>query len=373
MKASDRPQISKKWWTSEKPSDIKGAELEKALQAAEKALADEKRKSDERSIEAAAGALADMESAVDKTVKKECDKKKHKDVITVLEKFYDLIKAETQRLEEAKEKQSAAGEDGEEEEDDNKLFDKEYVYKMIKIMKSGGTELRFGFGLNPQTPESSRLVLARKGKPERLFKALKKTGDYSNRLMTYGYAMPDPQSGKTLVFRLEESAGEPPQIVKLGRRFLRNDNKLYFRKIKVVLPGGQTVEDDEPDTEEGAQEAAAEQASSAAAAQPASDEAAAAAQPASEGSAEAGAAPPESSDVGTQGERRTAEPAHEAPAGEESAAATAPSDQASADPGAPRPDSDSTTQTRRRSAEEVQQILGRIERELQEIMASLSA
>jgi hypothetical protein len=208
-------------------------------------------------------------------VKKECDKKKHKDLITVLEKFYDLIKAETKRLEEAKEKQSAAGGDGEDEEDENKLFDKEYLYKMIKLMKSGGSELRFGFGLNPQTPESSRLVLARKGKPERLFKALKKTGDYSNRLLTYGIAMPDPQSGKTLVFRLEESAGEPPQIVKLGRRFLRNDNKLYFRKIKVVLPGGETVEDDEPDTEEGAEQAATQQ------------ESGATAQPASEGSAPA--------------------------------------------------------------------------------------
>jgi hypothetical protein len=40
--------------------------------------------------------------------------------------------------------------------------------------------------------------------------------------------------------------------VKLGRRFLRNDNKLYFRKIKVVLPGGQAIEDDEPDADEGA-------------------------------------------------------------------------------------------------------------------------
>jgi hypothetical protein len=269
MKASDKPQISKKWWTSEKPSDIKGAELEKALQAAEKALADEKKKSDERSIDAAMYAVSDVESAVDKTVKKECDKKKHKDLITVLEKFYDLIKAETKRLEEAKDKLSAAGTDGEEE-DENKLFDKEYLYKMIKLMKSGGTELRFGFGLNPQTPESSRLVLARKGKPERLFKALKKTGNYSNRLLTYGYALPDAQSGKTLVFRLEESAGEPPQIVKLGRRFLRNDNKLYFRKIKLVLPGGQAVEDDEPDTEEGVEQAATQQ-ESAAAAQPASE------------------------------------------------------------------------------------------------------
>ncbi len=251
MKTGDKPQFSKKWWTSEKPAEVKSAELEKALGSAEQALAEEKKKGDSNSIKACLIALKGLESAVDKTISKECDKKKHKDVITVLEKFYDLIKAETKRLEVASTKLSAGHSNGEEaEEDENKLFDKEYLYKMIKLLKSGGTELRFGFGLNAQAPESSRLVLARKGKPERLFKALKKTGEFNNRLITYGYALPDAQSGKTLVFRLEESAGDPPQIVKLGRRFLRNDNNLYFRKIKVVLPGGQTVEDDEPDTEE---------------------------------------------------------------------------------------------------------------------------
>jgi hypothetical protein len=252
MKASDKPQISKKWWTSEKPREIKGADLEKALQAGEKALADEKKKSDERSINAACIALKDIESAVGKTVAKECDKKKHKDLITVLERFYDLIRAEAQRLEEARTKLSPGNADseGDDEEDENKLFDTEYIHKMIKLLKSGGTELRFGFGLNPQTPESSRLVLARKGKPERLFKALKKTGDYSNRLLTYGYALPDAEAGKTLVFRLEESAGEPPQVIKLGRRFLRADKTLYFRKLKLILPDGQIIEDTEPDTEE---------------------------------------------------------------------------------------------------------------------------
>jgi hypothetical protein len=261
MKASDKPQISKKWWTAEKPRDIKGADLEKALQAGEKALADEKKKSDERSIDAATTALKDIDTAVGKTVGKECDKKTHKDLITVLEKYYDLTRAELKRLEDARTKLpgASAGSDGDDEqEDENKLFDAEYLYKMIKLLKSGGTELRFGFGLNPQAPEASRLILARKGKPERLFKALKATGEFNNRLTTCGYALPDPQSGKTLVLRLEESASEPPQIVKLGRCFLRNDNKLYFRKIKVVLPGGETLEDDEPDTEDGDRVARAE-------------------------------------------------------------------------------------------------------------------
>jgi len=254
MKASDKPQISKKWWTSEKPADVKGAELEKALQAAEKALADEDKKGDAASIDSAIGALAGVNTAADKTIKKELDKKKHKDQISVLEKYGDLVKSETKRLEEAKAKLKKAGEEdgegGEEEEDENKLFEKDYLYKMIKILKSSGKELRFGFGLNTQAPESSKLVLARKGNPDKLFKLLKRTGEYSNRTLTYGFAAPDAEQKKTLVFRLEESAGEPPQIIKLGRRFLRNDKSLYFRKLKVVIPGGKTFEDTEPDTED---------------------------------------------------------------------------------------------------------------------------
>jgi hypothetical protein len=249
MKSSDKPQFSKKWWTSEKPSNIKGADLERALQVVEKALADEKRNPDERSIAAALTALQDIASAVDKTVRKECDKKAHKDVILVLEKFNDLIKAETARLNEARSRLPANNSASEHEEDENQLFDRDYLYKMIKLLKSGGTELRFGFGLNAQLPESSRLVLARKGKPERLFKALKQTGEYSSRLITCGHALPDAENGKTLVFRLEESAGEPPQVIKLGRRFLRADKCLYFRKLKLILPDGQIIEDTEPDSE----------------------------------------------------------------------------------------------------------------------------
>src|SRR5262245_57098299 len=102
MKPNDKPEFTKKWWTSEKPGEIKGAELEKALHAVEKALADEKRKSDERSIDACIAALQDVCLAAQKTTKKELDKKRHKDVITVLEKYDGLVKAEVKRLEEVK-------------------------------------------------------------------------------------------------------------------------------------------------------------------------------------------------------------------------------------------------------------------------------
>lgn len=244
MKASTKPQFSKKWWTSQRPAEVEGADLEEALAATEKALADEKKKSDEASVDAAFSSLEDLESALDKTIKKECDKKKHKDLITVLERFEGLINSETSRLEERKEELGEGEDEEDQEENENKLFDKDYLCKMLKLIKSGGKELKFGFGLNARSPEASQLLLARRGKAQALKKLLKKAG-FENRLITFGTAMADPKDGKTLVFRLEESANEPPQIVKLARRFLRSDNKFRFRKLRLVLPGGQTFEDNE--------------------------------------------------------------------------------------------------------------------------------
>jgi hypothetical protein len=252
MKASAKPEFTKKWWTSEKPADIKGLELEKALASAEKALAEEKKKNgDVASLKAAVAACGELEAAVDKTIKKECDKKKHKDVIEVLQKYFPLIKDENSRLQELLDQAAEEGEDGEDEEEtDDKIFQPDYLYKMLKLLKSTGKELNFGFGLDTKNPEASKLVLTRKGKPERLFKALKATGDFSNRLITYGKAVPDAQDGKVLVFKLAESAGEPPQVLKLGRRFLRSDKGLKFRKLKLIMPGGQTFNDTDPDDED---------------------------------------------------------------------------------------------------------------------------
>jgi hypothetical protein len=269
MKANAKPEISKKWWTSEKPADIKGADLEKALANAEKALADADKKMEPAAIDACLTALKDVESAADKTIKKECDKKKHKDLIGVLEKYAAVVKSESSRLDDLKKKAAkgaaAAAEangEAEEEEDEGKLFEPDYLHKMLKLLRSTGKELNFGFGLDSKNPAGSKLLLARKGKPDKLFKALKQTGNFSNRLICFGTAVPDAQDGKTLVFKLAENAGEPPQIQKLGRQFLRSDKGLKFRKLKLVLPGGQTLEDTEPDTEE---DGAAAQAAGAAA------------------------------------------------------------------------------------------------------------
>jgi hypothetical protein len=253
MKASTKPQFSKKWWDSERPPELKSTELDKALPKAESALAEQRKKKDDpRAVENCLAALKAVPIAAAKTMK-QCDKKKHKDLISVLEKYEDLVADESARLEQIKETLEEEDEDNEGDEDEveeGKLFEKDYLYKMLKMLKSGGKPLKFAFGLNTSAPESSKLLLKRKGKPEALFKALKKTGEFNNRLLTYGVAEPDPSDGKTLVFRLEKGANEPPRILKLGREFLRSDKGLKFRNLSVVLPGGKTVADTDTDANE---------------------------------------------------------------------------------------------------------------------------
>ena len=91
MKASDKPEISERWWTKEKPGDFQGGkELTKALAEAEKALAHAK-KGDVKSLDAAVKELGQLNIIVHKTIRKECDRKKDKDLIAVLEGYNHVI------------------------------------------------------------------------------------------------------------------------------------------------------------------------------------------------------------------------------------------------------------------------------------------
>jgi hypothetical protein len=246
MKSSDKPVISKKWWTKEKPADIKGADLEKALAACEKALEEAKKKKDSESVDAALAALDDLDEAVETTVK-ECEKKKLKDVVTVLEKFEKLTggeRADLEKLQGALAKQA----DGEEESDDDAkgVLKEEYRARMIKMLRAG-EQLQFCLGLNKQTPADSFLLLCNKRKPERLQKILKQTGDFSTRLLTFGTVKAD---GKILDLNLADNSKEPAQIAKTSKEYFKSHRDLKFRKVR-VHSAGQTFEEEEPG-EEGA-------------------------------------------------------------------------------------------------------------------------
>jgi hypothetical protein len=249
MKATDKPELSKKWWTKEKSADIKGKELEKALGECESALADAKKKEDDDTIQAALDSLDEVSDAVDKTVSKECDKKKHKDLITVLEKFDKLIGDKKKELEKAQEGLAKESNDKDEEdgdEDAKTVFKPEYLSRMIKMLR-GGEILQFALGLDKQAPSQSCLVLCNKRKPERLHKMLKQKGEFSNRLITFGTAKGE---GKVLELTLSEDAKEPSQIVKTAKEFFKGHRDLKYRKIR-VLAGGEAFEEDMPE-EEGA-------------------------------------------------------------------------------------------------------------------------
>jgi hypothetical protein len=241
MKSSDKPVISKKWWTKEKPADIKGADLEKALGVCEKALDDAKKKKDAESIDAALEALDDLDEAVDSTVK-ECEKKKLKDVVTVLEKFEKLIDGERADLE--KLKGALEQESGEEESDDDAkgVLKEEYRARMIKMLRAG-EQLQFCLGLNKQTPAESFLLLCNKRKPERLQKILKQTGDFSTRLLTFGTVKAD---GKILDLSLADNSKEPAQIAKTSKEYFKSHRDLKFRKVR-VHSAGQTFEEEDPE------------------------------------------------------------------------------------------------------------------------------
>src|SRR3954451_18782405 len=216
---SIKPEISKKWWTAEKPNDIKGQDLEKALASAEKALAEVKKKRDAESIDACLAALEAVGTAATKTIKKECDKKKHKDIISALEGFDDLIEEQSEKMEELKVSSNESDKDEEDGDDEKGVLKPEYLARMIKLLR-GGEELQFCFGLNKTAPTDSRLVFCNKRKPEPRHKILKGTGDFSNRLITFGHAARD---GKTLQFVLAEEAKEPSQIVKLAKQYLKGN------------------------------------------------------------------------------------------------------------------------------------------------------
>ena len=61
---ASKPEISKKWWSKEKPADIKGKELDGALGDCEKALAEASKKPDGDTLQAALDALEAVSDAV---------------------------------------------------------------------------------------------------------------------------------------------------------------------------------------------------------------------------------------------------------------------------------------------------------------------
>ena len=251
----NKPEISAKWWSTVKPDNVDGKKiLEKELTKAEKSLNEQTKKSDDNKVaENCVSALKGLSIA---KITKECDKKKDKDVITALKDLQKLVDKEVDRLSKVI-KDIAAGENADDDdEDENKLFDKDYVHKLIKLVKNG-KELNFAFGLDVNDPEACDLLLHRKKGADMLWKILKKTKKFPNRLMCFGMTSPDPEDGTTLLFKLDSTSNTPPKrIYRSAKKLFQKDKKLRFKKLKVVAANGQALADDEPEVDENADAAA---------------------------------------------------------------------------------------------------------------------
>jgi hypothetical protein len=237
MKSSDKPEFSAKWWMSKKPEDVEGADLEGALEEMVSALSANKRSGDKESIEACLEALDELSAAVDKTISKECDRKQHKDVVTVLKKYDGLIQTEAKRLQDDLEEleQGEEAEDDEEDPSDDKLFERKYLEKCIKRLRK--KPMQFGFGLGSQ-PENCVLVLKKKGRPQQLLQIIRR--EKSLRKVTFGIARADDNDPKTMVFELEGK--QLPNLKKKGREFLRAQKLRPFRDLRLIVDG-QDAED----------------------------------------------------------------------------------------------------------------------------------
>src|SRR5258705_5074228 len=80
-------ELTRKWWNTNRPKDIKGAELERVLASVEQAK-----------DSARLNALASIPGAIAK-VCKELDKKTHKDLLKALETLEVLSEAEKKKAE----------------------------------------------------------------------------------------------------------------------------------------------------------------------------------------------------------------------------------------------------------------------------------
>lgn len=217
-----RVELQKKWWISNRPRNVKGAELEKALGLAERA-GDEER----------AAALGDISPAIGKACK-ELDKTLHKDLLKDLAALQDLAEAEAKKLLAAARGKAAAAKAGakraaadtEDSAAEDKLFDPElHRHTLRRALRQ---DLVFAFAVGTR-PADRMLALAARGNPAafaRLAKA--RSGGVK---VCFGRAQAASAEASTLVLTLD---GPPVSgIEKAFVTYLREHKINLFRSVCV--------------------------------------------------------------------------------------------------------------------------------------------
>ncbi len=233
--AISRIELTKKWWLTNRPKDIKGAELEKALAAVEQAE-DEDR----------AAALVAVSGAIAKAGK-ELDKKEHKDLLKALDSLDALAetarkkaeaeaKAAAQAKAKEKEKEEEEGEEEDKETPTDKLFDP--AFQLSTIRRALRAPIVFAFTIGSK-PEQSLLAVHVRGNPKSLLRIAKtRSGAMKG---CCGQAQAAEDDPKTLILSLDGALiGGLSRFV---RKYFQLNKITVFRKIRVVVDGQEAESD----------------------------------------------------------------------------------------------------------------------------------
>jgi hypothetical protein len=267
-------ELTKKWWVTNRPKDVKGAELEKALAAVEQA--------DDGRLVAALGAVS---GAIAKAAK-ELDKKEDKDLLKALDSLdamADTAKkkaeaeakaaAQAKAKEEAKaksEEQEKEKQSDDEEDDEHTPEDKffEPAFQLTTLRRGLRAPIIFAFAMAGK-PEQSLLAVHARGNSKNLLRIAKtRSGALKG---CFGHAQAAEDDPKTLTLSLD--CPLVGGLARAVRKYFQLNKITIFRKIRVVVDGKEAESDS-------GEEAAAPEAQAQAAAPPSAQAAAASARPA---------------------------------------------------------------------------------------------
>jgi hypothetical protein len=241
-------ELTRKWWSANRPKDLKAPELEKALGAVEQAKG------------AALGAALAVVSAAIAKVAKELDKKTQKELLKNLGALRSLAeteaakangpaKAEAESKSKPGEKAKPQPEEAEGEGDETaeeKLFAADFVRSALR--QALRKPLNFGFALGTK-PEQCAFAVTRTGTGRRLAKlARDRTGSPK---ACWGQVQADENDPLTLTISLDCPA--VAGVARTLRKYLQFQGITLFKKFRVLVEGKEAESDGGADAPEAAE------------------------------------------------------------------------------------------------------------------------
>jgi len=226
------PELSSKWINKVQPKELKWQELGRAMKAYEGAESVAAREKSVEGYRALAESLEGVQVGISKAIK-ECDKKKHADLMDGLNKLGNKAQVE---LKEAQ-KQEAEKKSAAEDDDAGPMMTPTKLKQSLNLAYSQAVSFAFGWGSGG---ENAVLLLHKSKACKELAQRIKKEAGHT--LVTFGMATADPEDSGTLRLMLEGKS--LPGIVKRGKAFLKENKPLPFSSMRVFVGGAEVAEDD---------------------------------------------------------------------------------------------------------------------------------